>query len=104
MLALLIVVAAGAAAFVLATGVFLLLFASVLVAVVFHDIGAVLERHSPLSLEWALVVVFLTFIALLGAFTWLTAPNVIDQLSQAAQRIPAGAAGHRRLAERLARR
>ncbi len=88
MLSLLILVAAVTAAFVLATGVFLLAFASVLVAVVFHDLAAMLERNSPLSLQWALVVVFVAFVALVGTFTWLTAPNVIDQLSQAAQRIP----------------
>lgn len=88
MLALLVVVVAAGAVFVLATGVFLLAFASVLVAAVLHDLSSSLERRSPLSLPWALAVVFVTFIAVLSGFVWLTAPNVLNQMGQVAERLP----------------
>ncbi len=88
MLALLILVVAVGTVVVMATGVFLLAFASVLVAVVLHDLSAQLARHSPLSHSWALAVVFVLFLALVGTFTWLTAPNLIDQAGQVTERIP----------------
>lgn len=88
MLTLVVVVVAAVTVFVLATGVFLMAFASVLVAVMFFDLSDLLASHSPLSRSWALPVVFVALLVLAGGFVWLTAPNIMAQLDQVADRLP----------------
>lgn len=87
-LAVMIVVAAVVAVFVLATSVFLLAFASVLAAVLLHDLSSWLARHTPLTLGWSLAFVFLGLLGIIAIATWMAAPAVLDQATQVGERIP----------------
>ncbi|MFW6094744.1 MAG: AI-2E family transporter [Pseudomonadota bacterium] len=88
MLTVLVIVVAGIAVFVLATGVFLLAFASVLMALLLHDLSAWVGAYTPLSRAWSLAVVFLILLAALGTATWFAAPAVLEQGTQVFERIP----------------
>jgi predicted PurR-regulated permease PerM len=88
MLMVLIAVAAGVAAFVYATGVFMLAFGAVLIALLLHDFSSQLCRVTPLTQVWALLVTVVVLVATLGSLAWIAAPNVLDQAMQFAERTP----------------
>lgn len=62
--------------------VLLLLFAGVLFAVVLRTLTKPLVRYTPLTNRWALVVVVLVLLALLGIGGWLFIPEVANQTDQ----------------------
>lgn len=72
-----------------ASGVFVLLFASVLLAVLLHDACNQLRRFVPVSHRIALAAVVVTAIAALGGAGWLLAPHVSAQIEQLSQELPA---------------
>jgi predicted PurR-regulated permease PerM len=66
----------------------LLAFAAVLLAVFLRGCAHRLCAHTPLSIHWALLVVGLTLLALLGTFGYLVGPSLINQFSALMQRLP----------------
>lgn len=88
LLALLAVVAAAAAAFVAASGVFLLAFAGVLMAIILRDPSTWLARHSFLSPPWALALVVVLLLGMFALLGWLAAPRVAEQAATFAERLP----------------
>lgn len=90
----LIVYAIGAAFLIVgavlwyAASVLLLVFASILVAVLLHDACTALERRLPLSRGAALSLVLALVFSALFITGWLLAPQVVVQTSQLATDIP----------------
>jgi predicted PurR-regulated permease PerM len=87
-LLVLVVVAAGVAAFLYATIVFMLGFAAVLIALLLHDFSSQLSRISPLTQGWALLVTVLTMVAVVAGLVGYAAPHVFGQAMQVAERTP----------------
>lgn len=88
MLLVLVGVAAAVAAFLFATGVFMLGFAAVLIALLLHDFSSQLSRITPLSQGWALLVTAAAVVALIAGLAWYAAPHVLGQAMQFAERTP----------------
>ncbi len=72
----------------LATEVLLLVFAAVLLAVFLHGPSDWLAAHSKLSQRWALVIVIVTLIGVVGGLARLIAPHVADQVDRLAETLP----------------
>jgi predicted PurR-regulated permease PerM len=87
-LLVLVVVAAGVAVFLYATGVFMLGFAAILIALLLHDFSSQLSRISPLTQGWALLLTVLTMLAVIASLAWYAAPLVFGQAMQFAERTP----------------
>jgi predicted PurR-regulated permease PerM len=66
----------------------LLAFAAVLLAVFLRGCAHKLGAYTPLSPLWALSVVGVVLLALLGAFAWLVGPSLVNQGSELTQRLP----------------
>lgn len=65
----------------------LLFFGGVLIGVLFLGLAEILERHTPLSIRWALSIVLVLATVLLIGGGWLLAPRVYEQLSQLTQEL-----------------
>jgi predicted PurR-regulated permease PerM len=72
-----------------AAGVLVLIFASMLLAVLLHDAIDQLRRVLPLSNELALLVVLALTLGALAACGWLLAPQVSAQVEQLVKAVPA---------------
>jgi len=68
--------------------VLLLVFAAVLLAIILRAPTDWLARHTGLWPSWALVVVILGIVALLGVAGWLFGATVSEQMGQLTRRIP----------------
>jgi predicted PurR-regulated permease PerM len=90
MLLVLLAVGAFVYAFVYATGVFLLGFAAVLIALLLQDFSIQLSRLTPVSEGWALLIAAVGLVAALASLAWFGAPHVLDQATQFAERTPRG--------------
>ena len=83
-------VAIGATALLLwrLANVLLLGFAGVLVAVFLRASANLVRRLTHMSEGWALTVVLLLVLALLGLTSWLLLPRIVDQLGQLVNSLP----------------
>jgi predicted PurR-regulated permease PerM len=72
-----------------AAGVLVLVFASILLAVLLHDACNQLRRFVPMSNQVALAAVVVLALGILAAGGWLLAPSVSAQVEQLAAQIPA---------------
>lgn len=66
----------------------LLTFAAVLLAIILRSVSDWLEAHTRLSDRWALAVVVIALLLILGIFTALAAPQIIEQAGQLQARLP----------------
>lgn len=71
-----------------ASGTLLLVFSSILVAILLHDACSAIERWVPLPRSVVLAIVLLLAIALFVSVGWLLAPQVADQISQLSVQLP----------------
>jgi len=71
-----------------AAGVLVLIFSSVLVAVLLHDVCRAVEKWLPLPRGVTLGAVLLVVIALFALVGWLLTPQVIDQVNQLVTELP----------------
>ncbi|MDP9310040.1 MAG: AI-2E family transporter [Chloroflexota bacterium] len=62
-----------------AADVFLLIFAGILVGVFLSTLSNLLSAHTPLAYHWALAVVVLAIVVIVGLMTWLFGSTVIGQ-------------------------
>lgn len=62
--------------------VFVLVFAGIVLAGVFHALSDPLARHTGMRPKWALAVVMVALAAAIGATLWLTGATVAAQLGQ----------------------
>ncbi len=80
--------------------VILLAFTGLLLAVLLHSLSGWVRTHTPLGEGWALLVVVLVLIALIGLGGWLLAPAIAEQVTELTQRLPhAAAQARQRLAQ-----
>lgn len=61
------------------TDVLLLMFVGVLLAIILRTLAKFLARHTPLSARWALILILLLLLALLGLGGWLIVPEIVTQ-------------------------
>lgn len=78
--------------------VFLVAFAGILLAVLFHNIACWMATRSRLPPRWALGIAVVAPLLLIAAAAWLMAPDVARQASELADRLPKAA---RQLEDRL---
>ncbi len=71
-----------------AADILLLVFAGVLLATVLRGFSNILSEHTPISPGWALTIVSLALIALIGVSTWLLAPGVAEQFVELQASLP----------------
>jgi predicted PurR-regulated permease PerM len=69
-------------------GVLFAAFAGILFAVLLNVFARGIERHTPLGYLWALGVVVLLILAVLGAAVWLLGAEVVEQAEQFAAMLP----------------
>jgi predicted PurR-regulated permease PerM len=83
-------VLAGFAAFLVweLAEVLLLVFAAILVALVFRGCADVLERHTPLNMGFALAATGLLLAGLLGGFGFLLGQQIAQQVSDLVETLP----------------
>jgi len=70
-------------------GVFLLLFAAIVLAAVFRALAVPIARHTPVPERAALVVVIFALAAVLGVSIWLLGDRIAAEFSQIVERLPA---------------
>jgi predicted PurR-regulated permease PerM len=87
-LALAALTAAAAALAVIGMGVLLAAFAGVLIAVVLSAFADALSARTPLAYGWALTVVVLLILALLGGAGWLLGAQVAAQAQEFGRMLP----------------
>ena len=68
--------------------VLLLTFAGILFAIFLRSLSQGIYRYTPLGEGWALVVVVLGLVTLLGVGAWLLAPRVAEQGDRLIERLP----------------
>lgn len=66
----------------------LLAFAGVLLAVFLRGLARTLSHHTPLSTQWALLVVGILIIGLFVLGGWLLGPSIADQFARLTETIP----------------
>lgn len=71
-----------------AADILLLVFAGVLLATVLRGFSNMLSEHTPISPGWALTIVSLSLVALMGVSTWLLAPGVAEQFVELQASLP----------------
>lgn len=71
-----------------AAEVFLLIFAGLLLAILFHAMSEWLHDKTGLSKKWSRATAIISPFLLLGVFIWLVAPDVSNQASELAERVP----------------
>jgi predicted PurR-regulated permease PerM len=62
--------------------VLLLVFAGVILAVALDGLAQLVARHTPLTRGWALLAISILIVALLAAFAWGMAPQVMAQFAE----------------------
>ncbi|MFP5390041.1 MAG: AI-2E family transporter [Gammaproteobacteria bacterium] len=77
------------AAACLAADALLLVFACVLFAVLLFKLAELVRRYAPIRHTWAVTLVLLALLAVLGLGGWLMAPQISEQSTQLAKDIPA---------------
>lgn len=82
-----LVVAVGFVAFK-AAAMLLVVFASVLLALLLNGLATLLIKVTPLDYSWAVGCSALGIVGLLVGFGWLIGPGVADQFGQLSERIP----------------
>ena len=82
-----LVVAVGYIAFQ-AAAMLLVVFASILLALLLNGLATLLQRKTPLGYSWAVGCAAIGIVGLLVGFGWLIGPGVADQFSQLSDRIP----------------
>lgn len=78
----------GLAAVWFAADALLLVFACILCAVLFHELSRMLARRTGMQRKWALGVVVLLLIAIVGLGGWAMAPQIAEQSSKLAEAVP----------------
>jgi predicted PurR-regulated permease PerM len=68
--------------------VLLLAFVGILLAMVFRGLAGLISRHTPIPIEWAMVMVAVVLITLMGLFIWLAGPPINEQLGQLVKTLP----------------
>ena len=68
--------------------VFLLVFASILLAIFLYNLSHFVSAHTPLSFSWSLTLVTLGLLALVGGSLWLTGTALGTQVSELLDRLP----------------
>lgn len=71
------------------SGVFLLLFAAIVLAAVFRAFAVPMARYTPVPERAALVVVIVVLAAVLGVSIWLLGDRIASQFGQIVERLPA---------------
>ena len=71
-----------------AAQVFLVVFGGVLFAILFHGIAQWVSRKTAMPEKWSLFLSLTAILVLSGIGMWLIAPDVSDQASELADRIP----------------
>ncbi|GAB3550180.1 AI-2E family transporter [Noviherbaspirillum agri] len=71
-----------------ASEIFLVVFAGMLLAILFRAMSNWIARWTGLADKWATAIALLTPFLLLGLFFWYIAPDVSDQASELADRVP----------------
>lgn len=70
------------------SNVLLLVFAGVMVAVIFHGLAQRISAHTPLSTKVALLPAFLLVFGILALFVILVGPQLVNQVQQIVNQIP----------------
>jgi predicted PurR-regulated permease PerM len=70
------------------SGVLLLVFAGILVAVVLDGLTELTDRHTPLGRGWSLLVVLVVLVLALGVIGAWLGPFIADQITELFQRLP----------------
>ncbi|MFC4931902.1 AI-2E family transporter [Massilia sp. GCM10023247] len=78
----------GLAAVWFAADALLLVFACILCAVLFHELSRMLARRTGMQRKWALGVVVLLLVAIIGLGGWAMAPQIAEQSSKLAEAVP----------------
>ena len=78
----------GLAAVWFAADALLLVFACILCAVFFYELSHMLARRIHLERKWALALVVLLLIAIIGLGSWAMAPQVAEQSTKLAEAVP----------------
>lgn len=73
---------------VLVPQAYLLLFAGILLAILLVGSAELIEKHTPLSHGWALLLVVLVYLGLVALISWIILPGVIKDLRQLGEQIP----------------
>lgn len=68
--------------------VLLLVFAGLLVVIFLHGLSAWVSEYTPLTGNWALLVIIVLLLAILGVGVWLLMPRVTDQINQLIETLP----------------
>lgn len=71
-----------------AADVFLVVFAGILLAVLFRGMSNWVGQKTRLPEKWSLGVVLLSLLALTAAIAWWVAPDIADQIDRLTERIP----------------
>jgi predicted PurR-regulated permease PerM len=69
--------------------VLLMVLAGSLIAVYFHGLGDMLERHTRMSRRWAMIISVAGSFALLGILLWFMGTKIQNQVSQLSNTLPA---------------
>lgn len=78
----------GLAAVWFAADALLLVFACILCAVLFHELSRMLARRTGMQRKWALGVVVLLLVSIIGLGGWAMAPQIAEQSSKLAEAVP----------------
>ena len=66
----------------------LLAFVGVLLAMAWRGLAGLISRHAPIPIEWALGIVAVVLLVLIGLFVWFAGPPINDQLTQLMKTLP----------------
>ncbi len=69
--------------------IILLVFAGLLLGIFLRSLGDFLSRHTPLSENWALIVVLVTIIGLIALGMWLLSDSMQRQFAELSENLPA---------------
>ncbi|MDB5746355.1 MAG: family transporter [Massilia sp.] len=78
----------GLAAVWFAADALLLVFACILCAVLFYELSRMLARRIHIARKWALSLVVLLLIAIVGLGSWAMAPQIAEQSTKLAEAVP----------------
>ncbi len=87
---LLLTVVEGVSLFLLwhTAEIFLFAFAGLLLAVFFRTLSKPLSEHTPIADRWAVLIIVLLLLVLLGLAGWFFSPRLITQAEQVVERVP----------------
>ena len=78
----------GLAAVWFAADALLLVFACILCAVLFYELSRMLARRTGMQRKWALAVVVLLLVSVIGLGGWAMAPQIAEQSTKLAEAVP----------------